>query len=177
MCTLQSSWNELLDMIAPVCHTPLEETSAETEKLFWLLKVVSRGMFCSETLRFFLGWTSLRSSSSQSSATYCSSGTKADLLLADTAGVLVKAGSDRLWVRRRDLALPRFCMAFWYSSLPESDCGGNAVSLTAYTEGRSWLGGNSCEDWAAGERGLDRTGRRGLNEQSESESSEELLLF
>lgn len=164
-------------MIVPVCHTPLGEASADPEIWLWFLKVVSRGMLCSETLRFFLGCTSLRSSSSQSSARYCSSGTKADLLLADTAGVLVKAGSDRLWESRRDLALPRFCMAFWYSSLPNSDCGGNAISLTLNTEGKSWLGGNSCEDWAAGERGFDRTGRRGLSEQSESELSEELLSF
>lgn len=156
---------------------PLGGASADTEKLFWFLEVVSRGMLCSETLRFFLGCTSLRSSSSQSSARYWSSGTSAALLLAETAGVLVKGGSDRLWEKRRDLALPRFCMAFWYSSLPDSDCGGNAASLNSNTEGTSWLGENSCKDWTAGERGLDRMGRRGLSEQSESELSEELLLF
>lgn len=61
---------------------------------------------------FFLGCMSPRSSSSQSSARYSFSGTRAALVLVlAQAGVLLKAGSDRLWESRRVLALPRLFMA------------------------------------------------------------------
>lgn len=122
------------------------------------------------TFLFFLGCMSPRSSSSQSSARYSSSGTRAVLVLVlAQAGVLLKAGSDRLWERRRVLALPRLFMAWRYSSGPhgpeDTDVavgGGGGGCLDACTGEASSRGGASGAEGAAGKRCLGRTGRSGL---------------
>lgn len=133
--------------------------------------------FCStRSLLFFFGWTSSKSSSSQSSATYSSSGTRADLVLEETAGVLENWDCDRPW--RRVCALPKLRMALWYSSRAETDGAGDSLAFSRPKLGiklASLFGGGSLWLGAAGTLCLGRTGRRGLTGQSLS--SDELLLF
>ena len=130
------------------------------------------------SLLFFFGWNSSESSSNQSSARYSSSGTRADLLLAETAGVLENWGCVRPW--RRLLALPKPRMALWYSSRAKTDGTGASLTFSRPDFGMelvSLLVGASCWFWAAGKLLLGRTGWRGLTGHSVSLSSEELLLF
>lgn len=136
---------------------------------------------CSTRRRlFFFGWTASKSSSSQSSAMYSSSGTRADLALGGTGGVLEKCGCGRPW--SRVWALPRPLMALWYSSCADKDgARGRSLAFSRAWEGTrsaSLFWGGSLWLGAAGTACLGRTGRRGLTGLSESLlSSEELLLF
>lgn len=140
--------------------------------LSWLLPPV----WSTWSLLFFLGWLPPKSSSSQSSAKYSFSETRADLLLEDTAGVLDSSGCGDPW--RRVLELPRPLMALWYSARAKTDV---AVFSRAPTDGGmellSLLGATSLWLWAAGKLFRGRTGRRGLMGESGSLSSEQLLLL
>lgn len=158
---------------------------SEFKCLFWLRaaedEAVSStlGPFCSiRSLRFFFGWISTKSSSNQSSARYSSSGTRADLVLEETAGVLESWGCERPW--RSVLALPKPLMALWYSSRANTD-GVEACLMPSCpevgTEAASLFAGGSFWLWAAGKPCLGRTGRRGLTGVSGSLSSELLLLI
>lgn len=151
---------------------PLETESVKC--LFGPLVAKDKPQSSSLILLFFFGWISSKSSSNQLSATYSSSGTSADLLLEETAGVLENWACDMPW--RRDLALPKPRMALWYSSRSKTDATGGALALSR-AELASLFGGISFWLVAAGKLCLGRTGRRGLTQQSMSLSSEELLLL
>lgn len=175
-------WSKI-ELKKKVKSLPLQVS--EYECLFWLLaaedKAVSSPLipFCStRSLLFFFGWFSPKSSSSHSSARYSSSGTRADLLLVETAGVLENWGCDRPW--RRVLALPKPRMALWYSSRTKTDGAGASLTLSLPELGiglASLIAGTSFWLWAAGKLCRGRTERRGLTGLSESLSSEELPLF
>lgn len=103
--------------------------------LFSVVPVENRALFSSldplcstRSLLFFFGCISPKSSSSQSSARYSSSGTRADVLLVEAAGVQDNCGCVKPC--RRDLALPRPRMALWYSSRANTDGAGASRMLS-----------------------------------------------